>query len=94
MTRAKRLRSDYILLGIQPHACRDIIAPEPLTGFLSRQHNHNPNTQPHTMRPILYGILSTALLVNLVAMGVMTGQPSVWVIILCAVMIIFAGGGK
>jgi len=46
------------------------------------------------MRHIVYGILSTALLVNLVAMGVMTGQPSIWVIILCAVAIIFAGGGK
>ena len=43
---------------------------------------------------ILYAILSTALLVNLVAMGVMTGQTSVWVIILCAVVIIFTGGGK
>jgi len=43
---------------------------------------------------ILYGILSTALLVNLVAMGVMTGQASIWVLILCAVVIIFAGGGK
>jgi len=46
------------------------------------------------MRHILYGILSTALLVNLLFMGVMTGQPSLWVIIICAVVIIFAGGGK
>jgi len=43
---------------------------------------------------IVYGILSTALLVNLVAMALDTGHPSVWVIILCAVVIIFAGGGK
>jgi len=43
---------------------------------------------------ILYGILSTVLLVNLLFMGVMTGQPSLWVIILCAVVIIFTGGGK
>jgi hypothetical protein len=40
---------------------------------------------------ILYGILSTAVLVHLVAMALDTGQPSVWVIILCAVVIIFAG---
>jgi len=46
------------------------------------------------MRPILYGILSTALLVNLFAMALDTGQASVWVLILCAVVIIFAGGGK
>ncbi len=43
---------------------------------------------------ILYGILSTALLVNLFAMALDTGQPSIWVLILCAVVIIFAGGGK
>jgi len=43
---------------------------------------------------ILYGILSTALLVNLFAMALDTGQTSVWVIIICAVVIIFAGGGK
>ena len=46
------------------------------------------------MRPILYGILSMALLVNLLFMALDTGQPSVWVLILCAVVIIFAGGGK
>jgi len=46
------------------------------------------------MRHILYGILSTALLVNLFAMALDTGQPSIWAIILCAVVIIFAGGGK
>jgi len=46
------------------------------------------------MRHIVYGILSTALLVHLVAMALDTGQPSIWVIILCAVVIIFAGGGK
>jgi len=42
---------------------------------------------------ILYGILSTSLLVHLVAMALDTGQASIWVIILCAVVIIFAGGG-
>jgi len=46
------------------------------------------------MRHILYGILSTALLVNLLVMALDTGQPSIWLIILCAVVIIFAGGGK
>ena len=53
-----------------------------------------PTTQPPNQMRILYGILSTALLVNLVAMALDTGHPSVWVIILCAVVIIFAGGGK
>ena len=77
------------------YTCRDIVAPEPLTGFLSRQHNQQPNnpTNNHLMH-ILYGILSTALLVNLVAMALDTGQASIWLIILCAVVIIFAGGGK
>ena len=46
------------------------------------------------MRPILYGILSTALLVNLFAMALDTGQASVWLIILCAVVIIFAGAER
>jgi len=46
------------------------------------------------MRPILYGILSTALLVNLLFMALDTGQPSIWVLILCAVVIIFAGGAE
>ena len=53
-----------------------------------------PTTQPPNQMHIVYGILSTALLVNLVAMALDTGHPSVWVIILCAVVIIFAGGGK
>ena len=80
---------------MQMYTYHDIVAPEPLTGFLSRQHNQQPKhpTTYHQMH-ILYGILSTALLVNLVAMGVMTGQASIWVLILCAVVIIFAGGGK
>jgi len=43
---------------------------------------------------ILYAILSTSLLVNLVAMALDTGQTSVWVLILCAVVIVFTGGGK
>jgi len=43
---------------------------------------------------VLYGILSTAVFVHLVAMALDTGQPSVWVLILCAVVIIFAGDGK
>ena len=43
---------------------------------------------------ILYGILSTALLVNLFAMALDTGQASVRVIILCAVVIIFAGAER
>ena len=46
-----------------------------------------PTTQPPNQMHIVYGILSTALLVNLVAMALDTGHPSVWVII-------FAGGGK
>jgi len=80
---------------MQMYACRDIIAPEPLTGFLSGQHNQQPNhpTTYHQMH-ILYAILSTALLVNLFAMALDTGQASIWVLILCAVVIIFAGGGK
>ena len=46
------------------------------------------------MRPILYGILSTALLINLLFMALDTGQTSVWLLILCAVVIIFAGGAE
>ena len=46
------------------------------------------------MRHIVYGILSSTLLVNLVAMALDTDQASIWVLILCAVVIIFAGGGK
>jgi len=43
---------------------------------------------------IVYGILSTVLLVNLLFMALDTGQTSVWVLIICAVVIIFTGGGK
>ena len=43
---------------------------------------------------ILYAILSTAVFVHLVAMALDTGQPSVWVLILCAVVIIFAGAER
>ena len=75
------------------YTCKDIIAPEPLTGVFIE--TTQPTTQPtnHRMH-ILYGILSTALLVNLFAMALDTGQASIWLIILCAVVIIFAGGGK
>ena len=43
---------------------------------------------------ILYGVLSTALLINLLFMALDTGQASIWVLILCAVAIIFAGGAE
>jgi len=43
---------------------------------------------------VLFGMLSTAVLVHLVAMALDTGQPSVWVFILCAVVIIFAGAER
>jgi len=46
------------------------------------------------MMYVLYGILSTAVIVHLVAMALDTGQPSVRVIILCAVVIIFAGAER